>query len=152
MSLIAQVFLKLLTPRDVLVSIHNSACFWKAYCSERVNESQTLLQYAETNFYPTFWSFRAKLSYKRLFLIRSEILGLLDNTLTDNYEYSHINRGNLPLQNEAELSQKASIFCYIFFCIFEVRIKFPMFWKKNEPHSSSISEVIDSERCACLNS
>ena len=38
-----------------------------------------------------------------------------------------------------------------FFCIFGIYIKFPMFWKKNEPHSSSISEVIDSERCACLN-
>ena len=25
-----------------------------------------------------------------------------------------------------------------------------MFKKKNEPHNSSISEVIDSERCACL--
>ena len=46
--------------------------------------------------------------------MRSEILGLLDNTLTANYEYSHINRGNLPLPNKAELSQKASIF----FCIF----------------------------------
>ena len=30
--------------------------------------------------------------------------------------------------------------------------KFPMFGKKkNEPHSSSISEVLDSEKCACLN-
>ena len=36
--------------------------FWKAYCSERVNESQKLLQYAEKNFYPTFWSPRTKLS------------------------------------------------------------------------------------------
>ena len=62
MSLIAQVFLKLLTPRDVLVYMHNRACFWKAYCSERVNESQKLLQYAEKNFYPTFSSFWAKLS------------------------------------------------------------------------------------------
>ena len=86
MSAIAQVFLKLLTPRDVLVSMHNRACFWKAYCSEHVNESQKLLQYAEKKFYPTYSSFWAKLSYKRLFLIRSEILGLLDNTLTANYE------------------------------------------------------------------
>ena len=87
-----------------------------------------------------------------LFLIRSEILGLLDNTLTANYEYSHINRGNLPLPNKAELSQKASIFCCIFFAFFKLELNFQCFEKKNEPHSSSISEVIDSERCACLNS
>ena len=38
-----------------------------------------------------------------------------------------------------------------FFKIFGIRIKFPMFWKKIQPHRSIISEVIDSERCACLN-
>ena len=79
--------------------MHNRACFWKAYYSERVNESRKLLQYAEKNFYPTFSSFWAKLSQKRLFLIRSEILGLLDDTLTANYEYSRISRENLPLPN-----------------------------------------------------
>ena len=151
MSFIAQVFLKLLTPRDVLVKMHNRACFWKAYCSERVNESQKLLQYAEKNFYPTFSSFWAKLSYKRLFLIRSEILGLFDNTLTANYEYSRIKRENLPLPNYTKLSKKPSIFLRHCFCIFRIRIKFPMFWKKSQPHSSSISEVIDHDRCACLN-
>ena len=38
-----------------------------------------------------------------------------------------------------------------FFGIFGIRIKFPMFWKKIQPHRSIISEVIDSETCACLN-
>ena len=38
-----------------------------------------------------------------------------------------------------------------FFWILGIRIKFSMFWKKNEPHRSSVSEVIVSERCACLN-
>ena len=79
--------------------MHSGACFWKAYCSEPVNESQKLLQYAEKNFYPTFSSFWAKLSSKRFFLIISEILGLLDNTLPANYEYSRINRENLPVLN-----------------------------------------------------
>ena len=32
------------------------------FASERVNESQKLLQYAKKNFYPTFSSFWAKLS------------------------------------------------------------------------------------------
>ena len=63
------------------------------------------MQYVEKNFYPTFSLFRVKLSYKRLFLIRSEILGLLDNTLTANYEYSRINRENVPLRNSAKLSK-----------------------------------------------
>ena len=77
--------------------MHNRAFFLKSFGSERVNESQKLLQSAEKNFYPTFSSFWAKLSQKKLFLIRAEILGLLDNTLTANYEYSGIKSENLPL-------------------------------------------------------
>ena len=69
----------------------------KPFGCERVNESQKLLQSAEKNFYPIFSSFWAKLSEKKLFLIRSEILGRLDNTLTANYEYSRINSENLQL-------------------------------------------------------
>ena len=46
--------------------MRKSACFWKAVGSERVNESQKLLQYAENNFYPTFSSFWAKLSLEKV--------------------------------------------------------------------------------------
>ena len=86
--------------------MHNWSCFWKAFGSESVNESQKLLQYAEKNFYPTFSFFSAKLCKKRLFLIRSEILELLDNILTANYEYSRIHRENVALPNSAKLSKK----------------------------------------------
>ena len=61
---------------------------------------------AEKNFYPIFSSFRAKLSQKKLFLIESEILGLLDNTLTANYEYSRTNRGNFQFPIQIKLSKK----------------------------------------------
>ena len=35
--------------------------------------------------------------------------------------------------------------------MFGIDMKFPMFSLKNEPHSSSLSDVIDSEICAYLN-
>ena len=41
-----------------------------------------------------------------LFLIRSEILGLLVNTLTANYEYSRSNRENLPLPIQMKVLKK----------------------------------------------
>ena len=41
-------------------------------------------------------------------------------------------------------------FAAFFFCIFRIYINFQCS-EKNEPHRSSISEVIDSERCAYLN-
>ena len=84
----------------------NRASFWKPFGSERVNQSQKLLTSAEKYFYRTFSSFRAKFSYKKLVSIRSEILGLLDNTLTVKYEYSRSKRENIPLPIQIKLSKK----------------------------------------------
>ena len=54
-----------------------------------------------------FSLFLARLSLKKLFLIRSQILGLLGNTLSVNYEYSGSNREKLPLPIHIKLSKKA---------------------------------------------
>ena len=66
--------------------------FLKPFRSQPVNETQKLLGPAEKNFYRILLSFWAKLSQEKLFLIGSEILRLLDNMLTVNFEYSRINR------------------------------------------------------------
>ena len=42
------------------------------------------------------------------------------------------------------------LFAAFFFAVLESELNFQCFEKKNEPHSSSISEFIDSERCASL--
>ena len=105
-SLMGQGFLKLLTGKDMLLQIQKRACFWKVFGSERVNEYQELLKSAEKYLYPTFPSFSAKLSKKKLILSRSQLLGLLGNTLTANYEYSRSNRENLPLPIQIKLSKK----------------------------------------------
>ena len=61
-SLIGEVFPKLLTLKDILFWIHNRASLWKAFGSEHVNWSQKLAETAEKYFYHTFSSFWAKLS------------------------------------------------------------------------------------------
>ena len=74
------------------------------------------------------------------------MLGLLHNNLTANCEYSRINRGNLPLPNKTKFSKKPEIFFNIFFAVLESELNFQNFKKKNEPHSSSLPEIIDPER------
>ena len=73
------------------------------------------------------------------------------NTLTTDYEYSRSNRENLPLPIQRRLSEKLETFSEFFIRILDVTFLNGIFWNKNEPHSSSISEVIDSERRAYLN-
>ena len=49
--------------------------------------------------------------------------------LTENDVSFRINRENLPLPNYAELSQKVSIFCCIFFLFFKLELNFQCFEK-----------------------
>ena len=55
MGLRGQVFLKLLTPRDVLIEMHKRASSGKPFGSERVTLSKKLLKSAEKYFYPIFY-------------------------------------------------------------------------------------------------
>ena len=59
-----------------------------------------------------------------LLLVRCEILGLLANTLTANYEYSDSNTDILPLPFQTQLSEKLKTFSSFFYCIFGIYIKF----------------------------
>ena len=64
-------------------------------------------------------------------------------------EYSHSNRENSPLPIQKQLSEKLKYFSKFFIAYLECTLNLEHF-EKNQPHSSSISEVINSERRACL--
>ena len=129
-------------------------CITGLFCEKRIAVNvlpspKNFCNMQKRTFILLFRPFEPNWVRKRLFLIRSEILGLLDNTLTANYEYSRIIERIYCYQIKPIIIKIVN-FCSNFFCIFGITIKFPMFWKKNEPHSSNISEVIDSERCCLL--
>ena len=101
--------------------MHHRDCFWKPFGRDRVNESQKHLKSAETYFYPNFSWFWAKLTLKKLILIRSENLGLLANTLTANEEHSRSNGENVPLKIQIKLSDKQLRFLMYFFLSYWLR-------------------------------
>ena len=117
----------IMTPKDGVTKTHKRFCFWKPLGSERVYESQKLLKSTETHFHPAFSSFLAKLSLKKVFLVRYEILGLVVNTLITDDKYSGHNRENLPLLFQMQLSK---IILLHFYCIFRIDIRFWTIWKK----------------------
>ena len=71
--------------------------------------------------------------------------------LTANYEYSCNNTDDLPLPVQMELSGKLKRFSPFFIAFLESKLNFGHFEKKNQPHSTSISEVIYSQRRVHLN-
>ena len=127
--------------------MHIRSCRWKPFSSDRVNKFKKLLKASQKCIYATFSSLKlvlkTKLILKKLMLLRSEILRLLANTLTSNYEYSFIKRENLTLPTQMNLSWKLKTFSEFFIaflqsplnlkfeiCILEIYIKFKTFFKK----------------------
>ena len=84
--------------------------FRTRYLKQRVSGFETLLISVRHDYYRIFPYIRDILSWKKIFLVRSEILGLFVNTLTDDYQYSRHNIQNFPQQIQTQLSQKRKDF------------------------------------------
>ena len=74
---------------------------------QHVNGSQKLLRSARNQLHTTLPLIRDSGSRKRIFLIRSELLGQFVNTLTADYKYPRQNRENLWQQVPSPISRKA---------------------------------------------
>ena len=75
-----------------------------------------------------------------------KILGLVANTLTVRHKYSLVNRDKLTLPIQIQLSQKQTKFSQYFSTFLKSRLNFEHFQEKDDPHSSCIFEITDSER------
>ena len=90
MSLIASVFLKLFTVKNVDTWMHRRSCLRTSFDSQLVHVSQTLHRYEKTNFYSTFPLALLRRCWKTSLLI-SLISGLYVKPLLPNGGYSHRN-------------------------------------------------------------
>ena len=116
-------------------------CFDKQYGKR----GQTLLKSASQHLYHIHWSLARKLCSKKSLLLTCQILGLLVNTLAADEKYPVLNRDNLTIPIQMQLSQKQKTFSQIFPAFLEFRSNFEYFEKKYDPHSFCISEITDSE-------
>ena len=66
--------------------------------------------------------------------------------MTANDKYSRSNRENFSQPTQILLCKELKAFCQIFIAALKFRQNFEHFEKKDENHSLSISEIIDSER------
>ena len=86
-------------------------------------------------------------SYKKSFLVISEILRPFFNLLTLDEKYSLGNRENLLQPIQIQLSKKRQIFSDFFTAFLKSTFDFEHFENKDDPHSLCISGIIDWERC-----
>ena len=68
------------------------------------------------------------------------------NILTADGKNSLLNTDNLSQPPQMQLSQKQKIYSEFVFAFLKSILKFEHFQKKHDPHSSCVSEIMDSEK------
>ena len=116
-------------------------CFDKQYGKR----AQALLKSASQHLYHIHRSLPRKLSWKKSLLLTCQILGLLVNTLAADEKYRVLNRDNLTMPIQMQLSQKQKTFSHLFAWFLKSAINFKYFEKKVDLDGSCVSEITDSE-------
>ena len=91
------------------------------------------------------------MNWKKLILVRSEILGRFVNKFTSDNKYSRHNKENFLCQIQMQLSETPKTFSQFFIPFLKSTPNSDSFEKKGESPSLSISEIIDSEKGSFLN-
>ena len=101
-------------------------CFDKQYGKR----AQALLKSASQHLYHIHRSLPRKLSWKKSLLLTCKILGLLVNTLATDEKYPVVNRDNLTIPIQMQLSQKQKTFSQFLCAFLKSLLNFKYFEKK----------------------
>ena len=85
------------------------------------------------------------MSWKKSLFLTCQILGLLVNTLAADEKYPALNRDNLTILIQMQLSQKPNTFPEFFAAFFKFLLNFKYFEKKDSPHRFCIPKITESE-------
>ena len=106
MSILAQLFQKLWTSKEVVTKTSKRSCFWRPCGNQHVNRFQTLPKSARHHYSAIFPCICDIFSWKKSALVWSEILRLFVNTLTADNKYSRYNVHKFEQQAQSPFSQK----------------------------------------------
>ena len=146
MTLIADVFPKLRTSKNMVRSMPKKSHFRESVERQHAKCAQTLFQFEGQLLYHIYWSLGWQLSYKKSLLVICKILKLFPNTLSADGKYSPLDRDNLTQQIDMLLSQKEKTFYEFLSSVLKSSSNLEHFQKKDDPHSWGIAEITDSQK------
>ena len=85
------------------------------------------------------------MSWKKSLLLTCQILVLLVNTLDVDERYPVLNRDNLTIPIQMQLSLRQETLSQFFSASLKFTLRFQYFEKKNDPQRFCISDITDSE-------
>ena len=130
MTLIADVFLNLRTPKYVVREMFKKSCFRGPFDKWHGKRAETLLKSNWQHLYYIYWSLWRILELKKSLWLICKVLGLLVNPLIADDKDSLLNRGNLLQHFQMDLSQERKIFSELSFHFLDLESIFNIFKKK----------------------
>ena len=146
MTLIAEALPKLRSPKNKVRSIAINSRFKGFFPKQHGKRAQTLLKFGWQNLYQIYWLLWTQLSFKKSLLLICKMSRLFPNTLSADGKYSLLNRDNLTQPIQMQVSRKQKTFSEFFSAFLKSSLNFEHFQKKDDSHSSDISEITDSEK------
>ena len=147
MTLIAEVFPKLRTPKNMVTSMYKKSRFKGFFGKQHGKRLQTLLKFAWQNLHHLHWLLWRQLTFKKPVLVRCKVSRVFPDTLSADGKYSLLNRDNLTQPIQMQLSRKQKTFSEFFGAFLKSSLNFAHFQKKkDESHSWCISEITDHEK------
>ena len=152
MTLIADVFPKLRTQKNLVRSMPKKSRFKGSFKKQHGKCAQTLFKFAWQKLYHIYWSLWRQLTCKKSLLVICKISRLFINTLSADGKYSIFNRDNLTQPILMELSRKKNTFSGAFSPFLKSSLNFGHFLKKKRWLSTwGNSEITDSEKHGYIN-
>ena len=127
MTLIAEVFPKLLTPKNMVTSMSKKSRFKISFAKQHGKRAKTLLKFAWQYLYDIYCSLWRQLSYRKSLLLICKISRLFPNTLSADGKYSLLNRENLTKAIQMQLSRKEKTFFDFFSAFLKASLNFEHF-------------------------
>ena len=146
MTLIADVFRKLRSPKNKVRSISIKSRFKGSFKKQHGKRAQTLLKFAWQKLCHIYWLLWRQLTFEKSLLKICKISTLFPNSLNAYGKYSLFQRGNLTLRIQMQLSWKRKTFSKFFPAFLKSSLNFAHLQKKNDSHHWGISEITISEK------
>ena len=134
MTLIADVFPKLRTQKNLVRSMPKKSRFKGSFKKQHHKCAQTLLKCQGQLLYHIYRSLLRQLSYKKSVLVICKISRLFPNILSVDGKYSLFKRENLRQPIQMQVSQKQKTFSPFFSAFLKSSLNFELFEKKDESH------------------
>ena len=146
MTLIADVFPKLQTQKNIVRSMPKKLSFKGSFGKQHGKRAQTLLKFAWQHLYHIYWSLWRQLTCKKSLLVTCKISRLFPNTPFGDGRYFLLNRNNLTQPIQMQLFWKQKTFSEFSSAFFKSSLIFAHFQEKDDSHSWDISKVTESEK------